>query len=175
MSSTKVARRGHLATPLSAAERREMARLYREHGGLVRHMRRKLYSTYHKALRCEDIYSCIDVAFIKTCRAWNPAKGRFSTLFGAFCTGEVRHFLRDNNWAVYAPRSVRIAGSRIRGLLRSGSTVDEICTQLDITPEDMRLAIFSVQSLDHETRDFRYHACPRPTPWDALEQREGAN
>lgn len=171
MSKTKPQPRGYLATPLDREEQRRVAALYREHGGLVNHMGRKLCRQY-KGVRAEDIYSCINIAFIKTCRAWNPDKGTFSTLLGVFSVGEVRHFIRDQNWSVKAPASVRSLGLRARYMLRAGFSQSFVCEELGTTPEALKLAIFSVQSLDHDIRGFQDHVCPRPTPWDVLELSE---
>jgi len=163
--------RGYLATPLDRDERRRVDRLYREHGGLVNHMGRKMCRKYPALLK-EDIYSCIDIAFIKTCRAWDPAKGTFSTLLGVFCEGEIRHFIRDHNWSIKAPSSVRSIGMRAQYMLRAGHSTPEVCTTLDLTLDSLRLALAAVQSLDHDLQDFRLHICPRPTPWDVLEAEE---
>lgn len=171
MSKTKPQPRGYLATPLDREEQRRVAALYREHGGLVKFMGQKLCGTYDGVL-AEDIWSCINIAFIKTCRAWNPDKGRFSTIFGVFCVGEIRHFIRDKNWSVKAPGSVRTLGLRARYMLRTGLPLSFVCEELGTTPEALKLAIFSVQSLDHDIRGFQDHACPRPTPWDVLELSE---
>jgi DNA-directed RNA polymerase specialized sigma subunit len=163
--------RGYLATPLDRDEQRRVARLYREHGGLVNHMGRKMCRKYPALLK-EDIYSCIDIAFIKTCRAWNPVKGTFSTLLGVFCEGEIRHFIRDHNWSIKAPSSVRSIGMRAQYMLRAGHSTPEVCATLNITGDSLKLALSAVQSLDHEIQDFRLHVCPRPTPWDVLEASE---
>ena len=171
MSKTKPQPRGYLATPLDREEQRRVAALYREHGGLVNHMGRKLCRQY-KGVRAEDIYSCINIAFIKTCRAWNPDKGTFSTLLGVFSVGEVRHFIRDQNWSVKAPASVRSLGLRARDKLRAGRAPACGGGERGATPGARQLAIFSVQSLDHDIRGFQDHVCPRPTPWDVLELSE---
>ena len=163
--------RGYLATPLSRDEQRHVDRMYREHGGLVNHMGRKFCRKYPALLK-EDIYSCINIAFIKTCRAWNPEKGTFSTIFAIFCEGEIRHYIRDHNWSVRAPSSVRSLGLRAQYMLRGGATFEAVCAELKTESEDLKLALFSVQSLDHETQDFKWHLCPRPTPWDVLEASE---
>ena len=176
MSTQTARKRGHLATPLTDEERRRFTRLYREHAGLVRMMGRRLQGKY-TGVRAEDIYSCVDVAFIKACRAWDPAKGRFSTIFGVFCTGEVRHFIRDHNWDMKAPGAVRALGIRGRLMLRSGLPMAYVCEELGVTQEALKLAMFAVQSFDHEIRGFQDHECPRPTPWECVEQAEliGAN
>jgi hypothetical protein len=169
--ATKKKPRGYLAEPLSREEQRHVARMYREHGGLVHHMGRK-YCRKFPFLAKEDIYSCIDIAFIKTCRAWDPAKGSFSTLLGVFCEGGIRHFIRDDNWVVKAPSSVRTLGLRASYMVKSGTSAADICTALSITPDALKLALLSVQGVDHETQDFRWHVCPRPTPWELLEAQE---
>jgi DNA-directed RNA polymerase specialized sigma subunit len=165
---TKKTPRGYLATPLTPVERRSVDRMYREHGGLVNHMGRKMCRKYPAILK-EDIFSCIDIAFIKTCRAWNPDKGTFSTLLGVFCEGEIRHFIRDHNWTIKAPGAVRSLGLRARYLLKTGETHTSICTKLAINTETLKLALFAVQSIDHDIKDFKFHTCPRPTPWELLD------
>jgi DNA-directed RNA polymerase specialized sigma subunit len=167
-------RRGYLATPLDNDERRRVDRLYREHGGLVKSFGRK-YCRKYAGLRAEDIYSCIDIAFIKTCRAWDATKGAFSTLLGVFSEGEIRHFIRDNNWEVKAPGAVRSLGSRARHMLRAGQRMADICTSLDTTPEALKLALFATQSLDHDVRGFTSHICTRPTPWEMLDADQTEN
>lgn len=176
MGTKKTQTRGYLATPLETEERFRVGRLYREHGGLVNHMGRKLCRKY-AAVRREDIYSCIDVAFIKTCRAWKPDKGTFSTLFGVFSAGEVRHFIRDHNWYVKAPASVRSLGMRARYMLLAGKSLEDVCVELKADADTIKRALFAVQSIDHDIRDFENHVCPRPTPWEELELAEaiGAN
>jgi hypothetical protein len=164
-------KRGYLATPLDGDERRRVDRLYREHGGLVKAFGRK-YCRKYVGLRSEDIYSCIDIAFIKTCRAWDATKGAFSTLLGVFSEGEIRHFIRDSNWEVKAPGAVRTLGSQARHMIRAGRPFPEVCATLNSTPEAVKLALFATQSLDHDTQDFSSHICTRPTPWDALEDAE---
>ena len=164
-------RTGYLATPLTPEERRFTARMYREHQGLVRMMGRKMCRKY-PSVSSDDLFSCIDIAFVKTCRAWDVEKGKFSTLLGVFCEGEIRHFIRDHNWSIKAPASMRSLGLRARYMIRAGITKHEVCTQLDISLDTLRLALFSIQSLSHETQGFRRHLCPRPTPWETLEAGE---
>jgi DNA-directed RNA polymerase specialized sigma subunit len=171
MSTKKAPTRGYLATPLSRDEQRRITLLYREHGGLVNFMGRNLCRKY-PSVRAEDIYSCIDIAFIKTCRAWNPDKGTFSTLLGVFSLGEVRHFIRDHNWSIKAPAQVRTLGVRARAMLRAGHHLSVVCEELGTTPDETKQALLSLQSLDHDIRGFRDHICPRPTPWDVLEYSE---
>lgn len=163
--------RGYLATPLTDDERRRMDRLYREHGGLVNHMGGKMCRKY-PALQKEDIYSCVDIAFIKSCRAWDPTKGKFSTIFGVFCEGEIRHFIRDHNWSIKAPSAVRSLGMRANYMLRAGTSSAEVCAELNVSLDELKLAVSAVQSIDHEIKDFRWHVCPRPTPWEVLEAQE---
>lgn len=163
--------RGYLSTPLTREEQRTITRLYREHGGLVKHMGRKMSRKY-ASLHREDIFSCIDIAFIKTCRAWDANKGKFSTLLGVFCEGEIRHFIRDHNWVIKAPGTVRTLGLRARYLLNAGQTRAQVCEVLALTPETLRQALFAIQSIDHEIHNFKWHLCPRPTPWEVLENSE---
>ncbi len=164
-------RTGYLATPLSPEEQRYVGRMYREHRGLLRLLGRKLCRKY-PFVDSSDLFSCIDTGFIKTCRAWDPQKGTFSTLLTVFCEGDILHFIRDHNWLVKAPGNVRRIGQMARRLLERGSTAAEVLTQLAITDSELKLALVATQPTDHDIRGFDLHTCPRPTPWDELEAQE---
>lgn len=164
-------RTGYLATPLTKEEQRRIAAMYREHQGLLRLMGRKLCRKY-PFVSAEDVFSCIDQAFIKTCRAWQPAKGTFSTLLTVFAEGDVLHFIRDHNWLVKAPGTVRRNGQLARKLLDKGHTREQVLTQLEITEEALKLALVATSPTDHDIRGFDLHICPRPTPYEVLEAEE---
>ena len=97
---------GWLCEALSKQEQREMRKAYVEHQGLIKLMGAKMIRKY-PMVETLDVYSCIDMAFIKSWRAWDPDKGKFSTIFTSFASGEIRHFIRDHNFAVTAPNKVR--------------------------------------------------------------------
>lgn len=164
-------RTGHLATPLTPDEQRYVAQMYRTHQGLLRLLGRKLCRKY-PFVDSSDIFSCIDTGFLKTCRAWDPAKGTFSTLLTVFCEGDILHFIRDHNWMVRAPGSVRRIGQLARKMLDRGSTSQEILLHLKVTEEQLKLALVATQPTDHDIRGFDLHICPRPTPWDRLEAED---
>jgi DNA-directed RNA polymerase specialized sigma subunit len=167
----KRARTGYLATPLSQEEQRSIAQMYRQHQGILRLMGRKMLKKYHY-VASDDLFSCCDIAFIKTCRAWDPKKGTFSTLLTVFCEGEILHWIRDNNWLVKAPGNVRFIGQRARRLIEADTPTEEILSRLQITDAQLKLALVATQPTDHDIRGFDLHICPRPTPWDALEGEE---
>lgn len=168
-----IPRTGWLATPLTREEQRQVTRLYREHGGLVKLMGRKMCRKY-RCVAADEIFSCIDMAFIKCCRAWDPSRGTFSTLLTHFCNGEIRHYIRDFGWMIKAPGTVRLLGQKARRLLELGVPADQVCSQLDISPEQLRDALKATVSMDHEIKGFRLHVCPRPTPWEQLAETEAA-
>ena len=145
--------------------------MYRDHRGLLRLLGRKLCRKY-RFVSADDIFSAIDIAFIKTCRAWDPAKGTFSTLLTVFCEGDILHFIRDHNWMVKAPGSVRRNGQLARKMMQNGISVDEILLKLSITDEALKLALVATQPTDHDIRGFDLHVCPRATPWEVLEEQE---
>lgn len=169
----KLPRRGYLATPLTQEEQRRVAQLYRQHQGLIRTMGRKLCRKY-RFVSSDDIFSCIDSAFIKVCRAWQPQRGAFSTLLGVFAEGEVLHFVRDSNWTVKAPGAVRRVGQLARRMLERGCERPEILITLGLNDEQLKLALVATQPTDHDTRDWEFHVCPRKTPWEMLEESEAA-
>lgn len=165
------ARTGHLAKPLSAEEQREIGVMYRQHQGLLRLLGRKLCRKY-PFVAAEDVFSAIDTAFIKTCRAWDPSRGTFSTLLTVFCEGDILHFIRDHNWLLKAPGSVRRNGQLARRMMERGSTRQEVLIALEITEEQLKLALVATSPTDHDIRGFDLHICPRPTPWDRLMDSE---
>lgn len=166
-------RTGYLATPLTAEEQRHVARMYREHQGLLRLMGRKLCRKY-PFVSAEDIFSCIDTAFIKCCRAWQPEKGRFSTLLTVFAEGDVLHHVRDSNWTIRAPGAVRRMGQLARRMLERGASRREVLVELELTDDQLKLALVATQSIDHDIRGFDLHICPRATPMELLEASEAA-
>jgi DNA-directed RNA polymerase specialized sigma subunit len=145
--------------------------MYRQHQGILRLMGRKMFKKY-PFVATDDLFSCCDIAFIKTCRAWKPAKGTFSTLLTVFCEGEILHWIRDNNWLVKAPGNVRRLGQRARRLLDAGRPVCDVLKELDLTEAALKLALVATQPTDHDIRGFELHMCPRPTPWDTLLSEE---
>ena len=164
-------RTGYLATPLNAEEQKRTARMYREHQGLLRLLGRKLCRKY-PYVPADDVFSCIDQAFIKTVRAWQPAKGTFSTLLTVFAEGDVLHFIRDHNWLVKAPGTVRRNGQLARRMLERGVSQEEILLALEITEEALKLALVATSPTDHDIRGFDLHVCPRPTPMEVLLESE---
>lgn len=164
-------RTGYLATPLSLDEQKMVGRMYRQHQGILRLMGRKMFKKY-PFVATDDLFSCCDIAFIKTCRAWQPAKGTFSTLLTVFCEGEILHWIRDNNWLVKAPGNVRRLGQRARRLLEAGTPLADVLKELELTEPALKLALVATQPTDHDIKGFELHICPRPTPWDVLLSEE---
>jgi DNA-directed RNA polymerase specialized sigma subunit len=156
-----------LATPFSKQEQRDAGRLYAENIKLIRWLGHRMTRRF-PMMRREDVYSCIDVAFLKTFRAWQPEKGKLSTILERFASGECSHFVRDHNFSVSAPGHVRDLGRRARKLLDLGMPAAQVCRDLGITTDKLREALVATSGVDHETRDWAMHECPRPTPWDVL-------
>lgn len=145
--------------------------MYRKHQGLLRMMGRKMCRKY-PFVSAEDIFSCIDTGFIKTCRAWDPLKGTFSTLLTVFAEGDILHWIRDSNWMIRAPGSVRRNGQLARRLLEQGHPIAYVLKQLDITEDALKLALVATQPTEHDVRNWEMHVCPRATPMQALEAEE---
>lgn len=163
---------GWLAEPLSRAEQRRFGRFYADNVRLVRMFAGRLLARYGHCIRAEDINHCCDLAFLKACRAHDPKRGRFSTIFWKFAVGEVRHHIRDSNWEIQAPGRVRERGVRARQLLDAGLSPAQACRELNCSPDDLRLALVATIGMEHDVRGFDLHLCPRPTPWEALEAAE---
>lgn len=162
---------GYLSTPLSRDEQRFVAEMYRKHQGLLRMMGRKFCRKY-PFVSAEDIFSCIDTGFIKTCRAWDPLRGTFSTLFTKFAEGDILHWIRDSNWMIRAPGNVRRNGQLARRLLEQGLTRAAVREELGIDEDALKLALVATQPTEHETNNWDLHTCPRATPMQELEAEE---
>lgn len=163
---------GHLAEPLTRAERRQFGRFYAENIKLVQKFAGKLRRKHGRCVASEDINSCTDLAFLKACRAWDPERGAFSTIFWRFAEGEVLHHIRSGNWGIAAPYRTREMGMRARRMLETGMAPAVVCQELHCSADDLRLALVATAAVGRESLGFELHACPRPTPWDALEDAE---
>ena len=164
---------GWLKAPLSKAEQRQMGKMYVEHQGLIRLLGAKLTRQF-PMVDSLDVFSCIDVAFLKSCRAFDPTKGKFSTILTKFATGEVRHFIRDHNFVIAAPSKVRELSVPVRRLLQSGHSLEEVAQILGVTKQACKDAIIATSGVDHDIQGFELHECTRPGPMDLLVAEEQA-
>ena len=162
----------HLAKPLTKEEQRRFGEMYVEHQGLIRLLGCKMCRKYRSVDKL-DIYSCIDVAFLKTCRAFDPTLGfQFSTLLTKFCEGTIMHYIRDHNWHVKAPAKVRQLGQAARKLAAQGHSISEVMSLLDASRDELRLALAATAGIYHEQNEWEGHQCSRPTPMELLEREE---
>ena len=124
-----------------------------------------------------DVFSCIDIAFIKSCRAHDSTKGKFSTIFTTFAAGEVRHFIRDHNWMIKAPGKLREISTPARKLLSQGYLLQEIAVMLGVSKEMIKESILATTGVVHDVQGFELHECPRDGPMDLLiaEESTAAN
>jgi len=162
----------HLAKPLTREEQRRFGRMYAENIGLIRMFGGKLGRKYGHCMAREDIYSCVDLAFIKACKAWDPAKGKLSTIFWTFAQGEVLHFLRGSNWTIKASHKVRLLGNQARRLMALGWQTPAICKELSCSRQDLKDALLATAGIAHDVKGFDLHVCPRLTPMEVLEAEE---
>jgi hypothetical protein len=162
----------HLAEPFTREEQRRFGRMYADNVRLVRKFAGRLRQQYGHCIAAEDINSCCDLAFLKACRAWDPAKGALSTIFWQFARGEVLHFLRGANWGISATHRARELGLQARRLLDAGMTLQAVCQELSCSAEDVHHSLVATAGMAHDTMGFDLHMCNRPTPWEVLEAAE---
>lgn len=162
----------HLANPLSREESRRIGKLYAENIGLIKSFGGKLARKYGHCLAREDIFRCIDLAFIKAARTWDPAKAKLSTIFWRFAEGEVLHYLRSHNWTIRATHKVRQLGGQARKLLDLGWSTSAVCRELHCSRDDLKDALVATAGVAHDIKGFDLHVCPRPSPWEVLEAEE---
>ena len=166
---------GHLSQPLTREEQRRFGRMYAENIGLIKMFGSKLCRKLGHCMAREDIFSCCDVAFLKACRAWDPERGKLSTIYWAFAQGECLHFLRSHNWSIRASHKVRLLGNSARKLLAMGWTPAAVCEELEVSRDDLRDALLATAGIAHDTKGFDLHVCPRLTPMELLEAEEAAS
>lgn len=164
----------HLAKPLTREEQRRFGRLYAENIGLIKSFGGKLARKYGHCMAREDIWSSVDMAFIKACKAWDPKRGRLSTIFWSFAQGEVLHYLRSHNWTIKATHKIRLLGNQARKLMALGWDPSAICRELSCSKQDLKDALLATAGVAHDVKGFDLHVCPRLTPWEVLEAEEDA-
>ena len=124
---------GHLDRPFSPEERLACQRAYVRHQGLIRTLGRQLTQKYSH-LDPGDVFSCIDVAFLKAFRVYTPAKGQFSTLLLHFSVGAIRHFLRDQHPMVRVPRRQHELIEKARRRIDTGTPAATVFLERGIDP-----------------------------------------
>jgi DNA-directed RNA polymerase specialized sigma subunit len=149
--------------------------MYAENIGLVKHFGGKLCRKFGHCMAREDIFSCCDVAFLKACRAWDPERGKLSTIFWSFAQGECLHYLRGHNWGVKASHRTRLLGNTARRLIGMGWSAPAVCKELGISIDDLKDALLATAGVAHDVKGFDLHVCPRATPWELLEAEEAAS
>lgn len=164
---------GWLAEPLSAQEQKHISQMYVEHHGLIKLLGAQLTRRF-PMVDSLDVFSCIDIAFIKSCRAYDESKGKFSTIFTKFATGEIRHFIRDHNFMISAPSSVRELSVSVRKLAALGHTLAEISDLLQVTKQQCKDAIVATAGISHDIQGFELHQCERLGPMDVLIANESS-
>ena len=164
--------KNHLAKPFSKEEQRRFGKLYVENIGLIKFFAHKLWLKYHHCMATEDIDSCVDIAFLKACRAFNPDHGKLSTIFFSFAQGECLHFLRSNNWTIKATHKARELGNNARKLMALGWDTTAVCKELSCSRQELKDALLATSGVAHEVKGFDLHVCPRMTPWEVLEAEE---
>ena len=162
---------GWLASALTRREQRDFGRLYVQHQGLIRLLGSKLTRQF-PSVDVLDVFSCIDVAFLKSCRAFDPSKGKFSTIFTRFASGEVRHFIRDHNWLIKAPVAMQERSRTAQQLLSCGNSLEHTAQLMGLKPSDITEALRATTAVVHEVSDWEHHECQAATPMERLEAEE---
>jgi DNA-directed RNA polymerase specialized sigma subunit len=109
--------RGILKTKLTKYEQWLIGKLYKEHEGLRKHVGKKLILQFPH-VQATEIFSCLNIAFIKAARTWNPSRGKFSVVLFNFAFGEVKHYLRTNAyWGYKVDTKTRMLGMEARKLI----------------------------------------------------------
>jgi DNA-directed RNA polymerase specialized sigma subunit len=171
--------RDHLERPFTREERRAFGKLYAANIGLAWKFTAKMARKF-PVLERDVISSLVDVAFLRTFRAYdptklNPANGepyKLSTLLGRFVEGEIMHYLRDHGFQIAAPPVVRERGSRARKLASAGMTPQQVTEALGITLQDLQECLLATSGVGHDVQDWELHTDQRPSPMEWLEAEE---
>lgn len=144
--------RGHLATPLTKYERWLIGKLYKENIGLVKYFGQMFIRKY-PGVSPVEIYSCIDIAFVKAGRIWKPEKGQFSTVLYTYVSGEIRHFVRSNAyWGYSVTREVRELGMEARMMMAYKKVpMFALPKILGCTEEQLKIALTATLSVSYNS------------------------
>lgn len=160
-----------LADPLTPEEQRVFKQMAKEHAALLRYAGGKLCNKYWFVSK-EDVFSCINAAFLKACRAWEPKRGTFSTCFLFFANGECLHWIRDKNFYLKSTGRTKDLAREAQKLYRKGMKPSEILSTLNITADRLRDSLNAVQGVYHDVKGFDLHCDQRMTPMERLELEE---
>lgn len=163
----------YLAKPFTREEQRRFGQMYVDNIGLLIMFRSRMSRKYW-FVESETVDSLTDIAFLRACRAWDPQRGAFSTCLGAFVEGEIKHWVRDNGFAIKAPGRVRDLGTKARRLLQEGFSTEEVCSRLELSKDELKEALLATSGMAHDVKGFDLHYSHYPTPWEVLEAEEGA-
>ena len=139
-------------------KRREEEQLVKRHIPLLKTI---IHQQFHK-YRCvdvEDLYSLGLIGLLKAVRRFDASKGfKFSTIALPFILGEWRHYIRDHNFWLKAPGSVRQRGMQVRRLMERGDTIPQVCEKLGITANDLKLDLRATAGMGHEMDNFELYS-----------------
>ena len=119
-----------------------------------------------------DVFSCIDVAFLKSCRAFDPTKGKFSTILTKFATGEIA-IIRDSNFVIAAPLKVRELSVPVRRLISNGHSLDEVAQILGVTKQACKDAVIATAGVDHDIWLLSCTNAPDQVLWTSYWPKKG--
>lgn len=138
-------------------KRRAEERMVAQHIPLLKLIIHQQHHKY-KCLEVEDLYSLGLIGLLKAVRRFDPARNfKFSSLALPFILGEWRHYIRDHNFWLKAPGSVRQRGMQARRLLDRGETMAQVCSKLGISSEELKLDLRATAGMGHELGNFELH------------------
>ncbi|MFZ9570512.1 MAG: sigma-70 family RNA polymerase sigma factor [Vulcanococcus sp.] len=138
-------------------KRRQEEQMVAEHIPLLKLIIKQQRHKYH-CLEMDDLYSLGLIGLLKAVRRFDPAKGfKFSSIALPFILGEWRHYIRDHNFWLKAPGSVRQRGMQARRLLERGDSPQQVCTMLGIDLDTLKLDLRATTGMGHELGHFELH------------------
>ena len=138
-------------------KRRQEERMVAEHIPLLKLIIKQQRHKYH-CLEMDDLYSLGLIGLLKAVRRFDPARGfKFSSIALPFILGEWRHYIRDHNFWLKAPGSVRQRGMQARRLLDRGETPQQVCAMLGIDLDTLKLDLRATTGMGHELGHFELH------------------
>ena len=132
-----------------ASDRDAAERMVTENSGLIWSVARRYFG---RGVDSEDLYQLGCVGFLKAIEGYDESFGtQVSTYAVPMIIGEIRRYLRDNN-AIRVSRSLRdiaykslSARDRLQAELGREPTVQEIARKLELSAEDVTLALEAIQ------------------------------
>lgn len=138
-------------------KRRAEERMVQKHIPLLKAIIQQQFHKY-RCIEIDELFALGLIGLLKAVRRYDPSTGfKFSTIALPFILGEWRHYIRDHNFWLKAPGTVRQRGMQARRLLERGETMEQVCQKLGVSTDQLKLDLRATAGMGHELGNFDLH------------------